>query len=140
MLNLYARLLKKQMNNMKNKTDIIDVLKKNLKERNNPVDLKSIIIGKVVQLEPVIVSIYEDKVLLEENDELYISEWFRFRCNIDKTKRLTNDVPNALTSAQSITETHSFTGSPCGMPSAINHLVNAINCINPIFTPKRKSS
>ncbi len=71
------------------KLDIVDVLKEKLKERNNPVDLKSIIIGKVVQLEPVIVSVYEGKVLLEENEELFISEWFRFRCNIDKTQRLT---------------------------------------------------
>lgn len=110
--------------------DIVEVLKKKLNERNNPVDLKSVIIGKVVKLEPLTVSIYEDKVYLTENDELYISEWFRFRCNIDKTKRLTDDVPNELTSAQSVTETHSFTGSPCGMPNAINYLVNAINCIN----------
>ena len=112
------------------KLDIVDVLKKKLKERNNPVDLKSIIIGKVVQLEPVVVSIYEDKVLLEENDELFISEWFRFRCNIDKTQRLTSDVPNELINAQEVSETHSFTGASCIMPNAINYLVNAINCIN----------
>lgn len=116
------------MNNQNN--DIVDVLKSKLKERNNPADLKSIIIGKVVQLEPVIVSVYEGKVLLEENDELYISEWFRFRCNIDKTQRLTSDVPNELTSAQEVGETHSFTGAPCTMPNAISHLVNAIDCIN----------
>lgn len=110
--------------------DIVDVLKEKLKERNNPVDLKSTIIGKVVQLEPLKVSIYEDKVYLTENEELFISEWFRFRCNIDKTQRLTSDVPNELTNAQAVTETHSLTGSPCGMPNAINYLVNAINCIN----------
>lgn len=116
------------MNNQNN--DIVDVLKSKLKERNNPVDLKSIIIGKVVQLEPIIVSVYEGKVLLEENEELFISEWFRFRCNIDKTKRLSEDVPNELSDALVVTETHSFTGSPCNMPNAISHLVNAINCIN----------
>ena len=112
------------------KTDIVDVLKEKLKERNNPTDLKSIVIGKVVKLEPLTVSIYEDKVLLTENDELYISEWFRFRCNIDKTKRLSEDVPNELSNALAVSETHSFTGTPCGMPSAISYLSNAINCIN----------
>lgn len=60
-------------------TDITTVLKNALKTRNNPTDLKPSIIGKVVQISPITVSICEGKILLEENDELFISEWFRFR-------------------------------------------------------------
>lgn len=74
--------------------DFIKVLAGELKKRNNPVDLKSGIIARVEQVEPVIVSYADGKIMLKEGEELLISEWFRFRCNIDKTKRLTEDVPN----------------------------------------------
>lgn len=47
-----------------------------LKERENPTDLKSAIIGKVVKLNPIIVQIEDGLALLEENEELEISEWF----------------------------------------------------------------
>lgn len=114
----------------KKETTIIDVLKTELEKRNNPTDLKAHIIGKVVQLEPIIVSISDGHVLLKENDHLKISEWFRFRCNIDKTSALSNDVPSAIKNAKNVTETHSQGGSPCSMPKAIEHLATAINKIN----------
>ena len=99
---------------------------KELGKRDNPSDLKSGIIGKVVKVEPIIVSIDNGKILLTENEELEISEWFRFRCDIDKTEVLSKDVPDNTDSAESISETHSYTGSPCNMPSAISDLASAI--------------
>lgn len=112
------------------KTDLTRVLKDALKERNNPTDYKAIHLAKVVKLEPLIVSIYEDKILLEENVELYISEWFRFRCNIDKTSALSSTVPSKLDSAKGVTETHSYGGAPCQMPNAISYLADAISAVN----------
>ena len=110
---------------MKNK-DLTTVLKSALNERNNPTDLKEIHIGKVEQVSPVIASISEGKIQLEENDELIISEWFRFRCNIDKTTKLSEGVPDDLTNARAVTETHSYTGTSCNMPSAVDYLAQAI--------------
>lgn len=95
-------------------------------KRNNPTDMKSGIIGKVVQVEPVIVSIDNGKVLLKENNELEISEWFRFRCNIDKEGKLSSDVPSDTDNAEAVSETHSYTGSACAMPNAISYLASAI--------------
>lgn len=108
------------------KTDITTVLKSALNARNNPTDLKAIIIGVVQQVSPVIVGINENKILLEENNELLISEWFRFRCNIDKTGVLSSTVPTNTDSAKAITETHSYTGTSCQMPDAIFYLSSAI--------------
>lgn len=127
---------------MENKYDLAKILKSELKQRNNPTDLKAINIGIIEQLSPVIVSISEKKVLLEENDELIISEWFRFRCNIDKTTKLSSGVPTDLlasstdcTSATGVTETHSYTPNlPCNMPSAIAFLANAITNTNNAIT------
>lgn len=118
------------MNKQKKELTIIDVLKTELEKRNNPIDLKAHIIGKVVQLEPIIVSISDGHVLLKENDHLEISEWFRFRYNIDKTSALSNDVPSAIKNAKNVTETHSQGGSPCSMPNAIEYLATAISKIN----------
>ncbi len=111
------------------KENIVDVLKNSIKKCQNPTDLKPSIIGKVVQLSPVIVSISEDKILLEENNELFISEWFRFRCDIDKTSALSSDVPSDLSSARGISETHSYGGAGCGMPSAIDYVAKAIESV-----------
>lgn len=123
------------------KTDLTTILKDALVERNNPTDLKTIIIGVVRQVSPVIVGICENKILLEENDELLISEWFRFRCNIDKTLKLSNGVVSDLSdsdsdcnSAKGVTETHSYTGTPCNMPSAITYLASAISKTNSAIT------
>jgi len=117
--------------------NISKILKNELNKRNNPTDLKSIHIGTVVNLSPLTVSIYEGKVILTENDNLFISEWFRFRCDIDKTSALSQDVPNYLSASQSayesakeVTETHSANGLPCDMPSAITLLATAIENSN----------
>ena len=115
---------------MKEKTDIITELKDALKARTNPSDLKEIHIGVVVNVEPVIVTIFEGQVTLKEEEELFISEWFRFRCNIDKTGALSSDVPEALKNAKNITETHSYTGTSCIMPQAISFLASAIKKVN----------
>ena len=103
-----------------------ELISKELNKRNNPSDMKSGIIGKVVQVKPVIVSIDNGKVLLKENNELEISEWFRFRCNIDKEGKLSSDVPSDTDSAEAVSESHSFTGTACAMPNAISYLANAI--------------
>lgn len=115
---------------MQNKVDLANVLKGALKLRNNPKDLKAINIATVVKLEPLTVSLYEGKVLLRENEELFISEWFRFRCNIDKTKVLSQTVGEKLESAKAVSEIHSFTSTPCGMPNAVSYLADAISGIN----------
>lgn len=138
------------------KENIVDVLKNSIKNCQNPTDLKPSIIGKVVQLSPVIVSISEGKILLEENNELFISEWFRFMCDIDKadceqraegahgcveqaeqpadpfnasnqaTGRLSSGVPSDLENARGVTETHSYGGASCNMPGAIDYVAQAI--------------
>lgn len=100
-----------------------------LKERENPTDLKSAIIGKVVKLNPIIVQIEDGLALLEENEELEISEWFKFRCNIDKNGALSSDVPDNLTNAKAITEIHSKSGTACTMQNAISYLATAIEKI-----------
>lgn len=118
--------------------NIIKVLKNSLAERNNPTDYKAIHIAKVIALEPIKVSIYEGAVQLTENEELFISEQFRFRCNIDKTKEITTNFDNDLvlsttdcTSAEGVTEKHSYTPNlPCEMPSAIAFLSSAITNIH----------
>ena len=106
--------------------DFFGVLAGELKGRNNPTDLKSGIIAKVEQVEPVIVSYSDGKIMLSENEELLISEFFRLRCNIDKTGTLSSTVPGDTDSAESIIETHSYTGAACQMPNAISSLADAI--------------
>lgn len=112
------------------KPDLISTLAEELNKRNNPTDLKTGIIGVVKQLEPLVVSINEGAINLTENDNLLISEWFRFRCNIDKTGALSSTVPSDLDSATSVTETHSQGGAACKMPDAISSLADAITQIN----------
>lgn len=107
--------------------DFFSVLADELKGRDNPKDLKSGIIARVEQVAPLVIVSYADgKIMLTENDELYISEFFRLRCNIDKTGVLSADVPANTDNAEAITETHSYTGSPCNMPDAISYLAGAI--------------
>lgn len=118
--------------------DFFKVLAGELKIRNNPTDLKSGIIARVEQISPkIIVSYSEAKIFLTEDEELIISEWFRFRCNIDKTGKLSQDVVNLVassnsdcSSAESVTETHSYTGASCNMPTAIASLSSAIQSTN----------
>lgn len=117
--------------------DFFKRLQKEFKSRNNPSDLKPVIIGKVVQLNPIIVQIAEGKILLKENEELEISEWFRFRCDIDKTGALSqivvsdrNDSKSFSDSATGVSEIHSFNGAPCTMPDAVSYLADSITSLS----------
>lgn len=47
----------------KHEENLINILKNELKSRNNPIDLKPVYIGKVVNLSPVQVAIYDDNFL-----------------------------------------------------------------------------
>lgn len=109
-----------------NNKDFFGVLADELRGRDNPTDLKSAIIGQVEQLSPIIVSYADGRIMLTENEELYISEFFRFRCDIDKTGVLSSQVPSDTDNAESIKETHSYTGADCVMPNAISYLASAI--------------
>ena len=113
------------MLNKKEET-IIDVLKKEFLKRNNPKDLKAAIIGKIVELSPLTLQIADGNILLTEGVELEISQWVRFRCNIDSTGVLSLGVLDDTNNAKSIQETHSYTNSACQMPSAISSLASAI--------------
>ncbi len=103
---------------MDNNKSFMTLLSEELHRRNNPDDLKSSIIGKVVKLDPIIVSVSNGYVLLKENDDLEISEWFRFRCNIDNDKKVTK--------TKTVIETHSYTKTECLLPESIKTLANAI--------------
>lgn len=102
-------------------------LAKEIKIRDNPTDLKEIVIGFVATLKPVTVTTDGGAFTFVENNNLFISEQFRLRCEIDKTSALSSDVPNLLDQAKQVTETHSASGSPCNMPQAIEKLANAID-------------
>ena len=61
--------------------DFFGVLAGELKGRDNPTDLKSGIVAKVEQVAPFVIVSYSDgKIMLNENEELLISEFFRLRC------------------------------------------------------------
>lgn len=107
--------------------NFFNLLADNLKKRDNPKDLKSGIIARVEKIDPLVIVSYADgKIMLTENEELLISEFFRLRCNIDKTGVLSSTVPENTDNAEAISETHSYTGSPCQMPDAISYLAGAI--------------
>lgn len=107
--------------------DFFSILSDELKNRDNPTDLKSCIVARVEQIDPLIIVSYSDgKIMLTEDDELYISEFFRLRCNIDKTGVLSSSVPSDTDSAEQVKETHSYTGADCVMPNAISYLASAI--------------
>lgn len=107
--------------------NFFNLLADNLKKRDNPKDLKSGIIARVEKIDPLVIVSYADgKIMLTENEELLISEFFRLRCNIDKTGVLSSNVPENTDNAEAISETHSYTGSPCQMPDAISYLAGAI--------------
>lgn len=107
--------------------NFFNLLADNLKKRDNPKDLKSGIIARVEKIDPLVIVSYADgKIMLTENEELLISEFFRLRCNIDKTGVLSSSVPDNTDNAEVISETHSYTGSPCQMPDAISYLAGAI--------------
>ncbi len=106
--------------------NFVEILAGELKNRNNPTDLKASIIGKIVSLEPLTVQIAEGNILLVEGEELEISEWFRFRCDIDKNLTLSETVTQNVELAKNVTETHSYSGTVCNMPQAISYLADAI--------------
>ena len=99
------------------------------KKRDNPKEFKPSE-AIVISLDPVVVSISDGKIKLTENKDLIISEWFKKRWDIDKTTALSAGVPSLLNQADAVTETHSYGGAPCVMPSAIDYLVQAITKIN----------
>lgn len=105
-------------------------LAKEIKSRDNPTDLKEVAIGFVANLEPVTVTTDGGAFTFTENNNLFISEQFRLRCDIDKTFDLSLNVPNLLTQAMSVQEIHSFTQLPCNMPQAIEFLAQAITKVS----------
>lgn len=111
---------------MNNDKDFAKFLAKEFTKRNNPTDLKEVCFGFVSSLSPLSVTAEGGAFTFTEGDDLFISEQFRFRCDIDKTTALSSDVPSLLDSAKAISETHSYTGSPCSMPSAVDYLAQAI--------------
>lgn len=102
-------------------------LAKEFKRRNNPSSYKELTIATVQQVEPLQLTIANSQIFLsEEIGNLFIPEWFAFRCKIDSTGMLSKTVPTETESAQGITETHSQSGATCNMPNAIVHTSNAI--------------
>lgn len=97
------------------------------KENRNPSSYKELTIATVQTVEPLLLTVSNSQIQLsEEIGNLYIPEWFTFRCNIDKTGVLSSSVPSDTDNAESIQETHSYTGSACQMPDAISSLASAI--------------
>lgn len=105
-------------------------LAKEIKNRDNPTDLKQNVIGFVTNIEPLTVSTDGDSFVFIDGEDLFVSEQFRLRCKIDETTALSSDVPNLLNKAKQVTETHSNGGSPCNMPQAIEKLAQAIEKVN----------
>ena len=102
-------------------------LAQEFKKRNNPSSYKELTIATVQTVEPLQLTVANSQILLsEEIGNLYIPEWFTFRCNIDKTGILSSTVPSDTDTAESISETHSYTGTPCNMLDAISSLASAI--------------
>ena len=115
------------MNYNSQKTGFINSLAKSLKERTNPSSYKEACFGFVQKADaPVIVTTAGGAITLAEGDNLFISETFRKRCDIDKTLKLTVGVPGDLTSARAIEELHTDPKIPCTFPQAINYLALAI--------------
>lgn len=101
-------------------------LAKEFKKRNNPYDLKEGKTAVVISLEPLTVSLQNGAITLTLGEELFLTETFKLRCDIDKTSVLSSAVPSFTDNAESVTETHSYTGASCVMPSAISALASAI--------------
>ncbi len=104
----------------------VEILRSEFARRNNPTDLKAMVIGKVVKLNPLTVQIAQGEILLEIGEDFEVSETFRLRCNIDIEGALSGDVPSLLDAATSVVETHSYSGAACLLPDAISNLASAI--------------
>lgn len=50
--------------------------------------------------------------------------------DIDKTEALSSGVPSDLSSARGVSETHSYGGASCNMPSAIDYVAQAIEKVD----------
>lgn len=102
-------------------------LAQELKQRNNPSSYKELTIATVSTVEPLLLTVSNSQIQLSESlGNLYIPEWFQFRCDIDKTGTLSSSVPSDTDNAEAVTETHSYTGASCQMPNAISYLAGAI--------------
>jgi len=102
-------------------------LAQEFKKRNNPSNYKELTLAVVKTVEPLQLALANSQIMLsKELGNLYVPEWFTFRCNIDKTGVLSSNVPENTNNAESITETHSYTGASCVMPDAISLLAGAI--------------
>ena len=107
-----------------------NLIAKELAQRNNPTDLKSSIIGKVVKVEPVIVSIDLGKILLKENEELEISEWFRYRCKLNKNAKTNkSEGMSENISTQISNLVGSCNASSCNLSAVVTAFKNAIGYI-----------
>lgn len=106
-------------------------LAKEYKKRNNPSSYKELTIATVEQVSPLILTVANAQIRLsEELGNLFIPEWFVFRCNIDSTGMLSSSVPSDLDLATGITEIHSQSGADCQIPNAIAYLASAISGVN----------
>ncbi len=47
----------------------VEILSREFRKRYNPTDLRSAIIGKVTQINPIIIQIEDGKILLSENKD-----------------------------------------------------------------------
>ena len=97
------------------------------KKRNNPTSYNELTIATVKTVAPLELTIANSQIQLSEAlGNLYIPEWFKFRCDIDKTGVLSSSVPSDTDNAEALSETHSYTGAQCQMPNAIAYLASAI--------------
>ncbi len=97
------------------------------KKRNNPSSYKELTVATVQCVEPLQLTVVNSQIQLSEAlGNLCVPEWFDFRCNIDATGLLSESVQSDTEEAVSITETHSYTGTPCQMPDAIAYVSSAI--------------
>lgn len=113
-----------------NKKDFFNEMASQLKNRDNPTDLKPSIVGVVKNLNPLTVSIENGAVNLVYGQELMISEWFKIRCDIDKNTNLSSQIPDLLEQAKAVKEIHSQGGAACKMPQAIDFVCQAVSLID----------
>ncbi len=115
-------------------------LAKLFKERNNPVEFKPQE-AVIISLSPVKVSILNGQVVLEENKQLVISEWFQKRWDIDKAGALSSDLPNLLTTALNNAAQAAdtividdYSGAQCEVMGAIDQINAAVIALSQAIT------
>ncbi len=105
-------------------------LAKEFKKRNNPNEFKPCI-GIVLNLNPIRIAILNGEVILTEQDNLIITEWFKKRWDIDKEHDLSVDLPaklnwaklnliqaKLLASSAVSTDVYHSNGASCSVTSA----------------------